>query len=159
MFVTYKYLVYVWSQVAQRLGNRASNLKVASTISCTYCKSLWIRASAKWQHVNVYRELHPDLMESMTKKGSNTPEKPRTPQQLWYNHEKKALLKTHPDVSHCLHDDYLALAKEPCIHCLCLPRRLFNTDKGTLHSLLSAVYNLSTSQYWFLSMAGDHQRH
>ncbi|KAF3846077.1 hypothetical protein F7725_003155 [Dissostichus mawsoni] len=37
-----------------------------------------------------FRELHPDLMESMTKKGSNAPEKPRTPQQLWYNHEKKA---------------------------------------------------------------------
>ena len=58
------------SQVAERLGNRATNLKVASSIpghakwrcglgqgtlpylprgecSCTYCKSLWIRASAK----------------------------------------------------------------------------------------------------------------
>ncbi|XP_067089783.1 nucleolar transcription factor 1 isoform X2 [Osmerus mordax] len=46
-----------------------------------------------------FRELHPDLMESMTKKGSNVPEKPRTPQQLWYNHEKKALLKTHPDAT------------------------------------------------------------
>lgn len=38
-------------------------------------------------------------MESMTKKNSNAPEKPRTPQQLWYNHEKKAVLKTRPDVS------------------------------------------------------------
>lgn len=45
------------------------------------------------------REDHPDLMESMTKKGSNVPEKPKTPQQLWYNHEKKAFLKSHPDVS------------------------------------------------------------
>ena len=45
------------------------------------------------------REAHPDLMESMTKKGSNVPEKPKTPQQLWYNHEKKAFLKTRPDVS------------------------------------------------------------
>lgn len=44
------------------------------------------------------REEHPDLVESMTKKGSNVPEKPKTPQQLWYNHEKKAFLKTHPDV-------------------------------------------------------------
>lgn len=35
----------------------------------------------------------------MAKKGSNVPEKPKTPQQLWYNHEKKAFLKTHPDVS------------------------------------------------------------
>ncbi|KAL3053441.1 hypothetical protein OYC64_005889 [Pagothenia borchgrevinki] len=46
-----------------------------------------------------FRELHPDLMESMTKKGSNAPEKPRTPQQLWYNHEKKAVLKTRPDAT------------------------------------------------------------
>lgn len=46
-----------------------------------------------------FREEHPDLMESMTKKGSNVPEKPKTPQQLWYNHEKKALLKTHPDAT------------------------------------------------------------
>lgn len=35
----------------------------------------------------------------MAKKGSNVPEKPKTPQQLWYNHEKKAFLKTRPDVS------------------------------------------------------------
>lgn len=34
----------------------------------------------------------------MAKKGSNVPEKPKTPQQLWYNHEKKAILKTRPDV-------------------------------------------------------------
>lgn len=46
----------------------------------------------------VCREEHPDLVESMTKKGSNIPEKPKTPQQLWYNHEKKAFLKTRPDV-------------------------------------------------------------
>uniref|UniRef100_A0A8C9Y1F8 Upstream binding transcription factor n=1 Tax=Sander lucioperca TaxID=283035 RepID=A0A8C9Y1F8_SANLU len=46
-----------------------------------------------------FRELHPDLMESMTKKGSNAPEKPKTPQQLWYNHEKKAVLKTRPDAT------------------------------------------------------------
>uniref|UniRef100_A0AAQ6A797 HMG box domain-containing protein n=1 Tax=Amphiprion ocellaris TaxID=80972 RepID=A0AAQ6A797_AMPOC len=44
-----------------------------------------------------FREEHPDLVESMTKKGSNVPEKPKTPQQLWYNHEKKAFLKTRPD--------------------------------------------------------------
>lgn len=46
----------------------------------------------------VCREEHPDLVESMAKKGSNIPEKPKTPQQLWYNHEKKAFLKTRPDV-------------------------------------------------------------
>ncbi|XP_033826331.1 nucleolar transcription factor 1 isoform X1 [Periophthalmus magnuspinnatus] len=46
-----------------------------------------------------FREEHPDLMENMTKKASNVPEKPKTPQQLWYNHEKKAFLKTHPDAT------------------------------------------------------------
>ena len=45
------------------------------------------------------REEHPELVECMTKKGSNVPEKARTPQQLWYTHEKKAFLKTHADVS------------------------------------------------------------
>uniref|UniRef100_A0A3B4VKG0 Upstream binding transcription factor n=1 Tax=Seriola dumerili TaxID=41447 RepID=A0A3B4VKG0_SERDU len=49
------------------------------------------------QSMMKFREEHPDLVESMTKKGSNVPEKPKTPQQLWYNHEKKAFLKTHPD--------------------------------------------------------------
>ncbi|XP_014826993.1 PREDICTED: nucleolar transcription factor 1 isoform X2 [Poecilia mexicana] len=51
------------------------------------------------QSMMKFREEHPDLMESMTKKGSNVPEKPKTPQQLWYNHEKKAFLKTHPDAT------------------------------------------------------------
>ena len=60
------------SQMAERWGSRAGNQKVAGSISCrakwccvlgqgtspylprgecpcTYCKSLWIRASAKWQ--------------------------------------------------------------------------------------------------------------
>ncbi|XP_075894578.1 nucleolar transcription factor 1 isoform X1 [Nelusetta ayraudi] len=46
-----------------------------------------------------FREEHPDLVESMAKKGSNVPEKPKTPQQLWYNHEKKAFLKSHPDAT------------------------------------------------------------
>uniref|UniRef100_A0A7N8WNP9 Upstream binding transcription factor n=1 Tax=Mastacembelus armatus TaxID=205130 RepID=A0A7N8WNP9_9TELE len=49
------------------------------------------------QSMMKFREQHPDLVESMTKKGSNVPEKPKTPQQLWYNHEKKAFLKGHPD--------------------------------------------------------------
>uniref|UniRef100_A0A8C5CYK2 Upstream binding transcription factor n=1 Tax=Gadus morhua TaxID=8049 RepID=A0A8C5CYK2_GADMO len=44
-----------------------------------------------------FREEHPELVECMTKKGSNVPEKARTPQQLWYTHEKKAFLKTNAD--------------------------------------------------------------
>ncbi|XP_043990797.1 upstream binding transcription factor, like isoform X2 [Gambusia affinis] len=44
-----------------------------------------------------FREEHPDLMEE--RKKSDLPEKPKTPQQLWYNHEKKAYLKLHPEVS------------------------------------------------------------
>ncbi|XP_061223834.1 nucleolar transcription factor 1 isoform X4 [Neopsephotus bourkii] len=38
-----------------------------------------------------FREDHPDLIQN-TKK-SDVPEKPKTPQQLWYNHEKKIYLK------------------------------------------------------------------
>ena len=60
------------SRVAEWLGNWASNQKVAGSIPslakwfcvlgqvtspylrpCTYCKSLWIRASEKWLNVNV----------------------------------------------------------------------------------------------------------
>ncbi|XP_035988844.1 upstream binding transcription factor, like isoform X2 [Fundulus heteroclitus] len=44
-----------------------------------------------------FREDHPELMEE--RKKSDLPEKPKTPQQLWYNHEKKAYMKLHPDVS------------------------------------------------------------
>ncbi|KAF3857549.1 hypothetical protein F7725_010750 [Dissostichus mawsoni] len=40
---------------------------------------------------------HPDLIEE--RKKSDLPEKPKTPQQLWYNHEKKTYLKLHPEVS------------------------------------------------------------
>lgn len=32
------------------------------------------------------------------RKKSELPEKPKTPQQLWYNHEKKAYMKLHPEV-------------------------------------------------------------
>ncbi|XP_015217516.1 nucleolar transcription factor 1 isoform X1 [Lepisosteus oculatus] len=41
-----------------------------------------------------FREEHPDLIES--KKRSDVPEKPKTPQQLWFSHEKKIFLKLHP---------------------------------------------------------------
>uniref|UniRef100_A0AAR2IPA1 HMG box domain-containing protein n=1 Tax=Pygocentrus nattereri TaxID=42514 RepID=A0AAR2IPA1_PYGNA len=50
-------------------------------------------------NMSKFKEDHPDLVETKSKKGSNVPEKPRTPQQLWYNHEKKALLKIHPDAT------------------------------------------------------------
>lgn len=43
------------------------------------------------------REDHPDLIQNAKK--SDVPEKPKTPQQLWYNHEKKIYLKVRPDVS------------------------------------------------------------
>ncbi|XP_062841116.1 nucleolar transcription factor 1 isoform X2 [Trichomycterus rosablanca] len=43
-----------------------------------------------------FKENHPDLLENTGKKGSIVPQKPLTPQQLWYNHEKKAFLKIHP---------------------------------------------------------------
>ncbi|KAK9977460.1 hypothetical protein ABG768_019273 [Culter alburnus] len=45
-----------------------------------------------------FRQDHPDLLENVGKK-SNVPEKPKTPQQLWYSHEKKAFLKAHPDAT------------------------------------------------------------
>ncbi|CAH2302674.1 nucleolar transcription factor 1 isoform X1 [Pelobates cultripes] len=44
-----------------------------------------------------FREEHPDLMQ--TTKKSDVPEKPKTPQQLWYNHERKVYLKLRPDAS------------------------------------------------------------
>ena len=65
---------FLWSQMAERWGSRASNQKVAGLIPCcakwrcvlgkgtspylprgecpcTYCESLWIRASAKWLNI------------------------------------------------------------------------------------------------------------
>ncbi|KAM4622724.1 nucleolar transcription factor 1 isoform 1-T5 [Discoglossus pictus] len=44
-----------------------------------------------------FREEHPDLMQNPKK--SDVPEKPKTPQQLWYNHERKVYLKLRPDAS------------------------------------------------------------
>uniref|UniRef100_A0A8D3EEP3 HMG box domain-containing protein n=1 Tax=Scophthalmus maximus TaxID=52904 RepID=A0A8D3EEP3_SCOMX len=44
-----------------------------------------------------FKEQHPELMEE--RKKSDLPEKPKTPQQLWYNHEKKTYMKLHPEVS------------------------------------------------------------
>ncbi|XP_016342478.1 nucleolar transcription factor 1-like isoform X2 [Sinocyclocheilus anshuiensis] len=45
-----------------------------------------------------FKQDHPDLLENVNKK-SNVPEKPKTPQQLWYCHEKKAFLKARPDAT------------------------------------------------------------
>ncbi|PKU28651.1 hypothetical protein llap_21045 [Limosa lapponica baueri] len=42
-------------------------------------------------------EDHPDLIQNAKK--SDVPEKPKTPQQLWYNHEKKIYLKVRPDAT------------------------------------------------------------
>ncbi|TFK10848.1 protein Dok-7 [Platysternon megacephalum] len=44
-----------------------------------------------------FREDHPDLIQNAKK--SDVPEKPKTPQQLWYNHEKKIYLKVRPDAT------------------------------------------------------------
>ncbi|MGH0120734.1 UNVERIFIED_CONTAM: hypothetical protein FKN15_029870 [Acipenser sinensis] len=44
-----------------------------------------------------FKENYPDLIEE--RKKSDVPEKPKTPQQLWYNHEKKTYLKLHPDTT------------------------------------------------------------
>lgn len=70
------------------------------------------------------REQHPDLVESMAKKGSNVPEKPKTPQQLWYNHEKKAFLKTHPDVSLSIGKKHAKCVVFNCI-CVVVPTSIF----------------------------------
>uniref|UniRef100_A0A8C2UCV4 Upstream binding transcription factor n=1 Tax=Coturnix japonica TaxID=93934 RepID=A0A8C2UCV4_COTJA len=44
-----------------------------------------------------FREDHPDLIQNAKK--PDVPEKPKTPQQLWYNHEKKIYLKVRPDAT------------------------------------------------------------
>ncbi|XP_060637118.2 nucleolar transcription factor 1 isoform X4 [Anolis sagrei] len=44
-----------------------------------------------------FREDHPDLIQNAKK--NDIPEKPKTPQQLWYTHEKKIYLKMHPDAT------------------------------------------------------------
>ncbi|XP_038635329.1 nucleolar transcription factor 1 isoform X7 [Scyliorhinus canicula] len=44
-----------------------------------------------------FREDHPELLENA--KRTDVPEKPKTPQQLWYLHEKKAFMKLHPQAT------------------------------------------------------------
>ncbi|XP_028841593.1 nucleolar transcription factor 1-like [Denticeps clupeoides] len=93
-----------------KLHPEMSNLDLTKILSKKY-KELPERKKAKYvqdfvrdkevfmQSMMKFKEQHPDLLENMSKKGSNVPEKPKTPQQLWYNHEKKAFLKTHPDAT------------------------------------------------------------
>ncbi|XP_047018595.1 nucleolar transcription factor 1 isoform X2 [Ictalurus punctatus] len=90
-----------------KLHPEMSNLDLTKILSKKY-KELPERKKEKYVHdfikeketfeLNMlkFKEDHPDLIENTSKKASNVPEKPLTPQQLWYNHEKKAHLKIHP---------------------------------------------------------------
>ncbi|XP_005992274.1 nucleolar transcription factor 1 [Latimeria chalumnae] len=49
------------------------------------------------QNMARFREEHPDLVDSS--KQVDHPEKPKTPQQLWFNHERKVLLKLRPSAT------------------------------------------------------------
>ena len=67
----------------------------------------------------------------MAKKGSNVPEKAKTPQQLWYTHEKKAFLKTHADVSCATPLIHLRRVKTPCVtHFIVFPSPTYG-ESGT----------------------------
>ncbi|KAF4092903.1 hypothetical protein AMELA_G00026170 [Ameiurus melas] len=90
-----------------KLHPEMSNLDLTKILSKKY-KELPERKKEKYVHdflkeketfelnMSKFKEDHPDLIENTSKKASNVPEKPLTPQQLWYNHEKKAHLKIHP---------------------------------------------------------------
>uniref|UniRef100_S4RXC0 Upstream binding transcription factor, like n=1 Tax=Petromyzon marinus TaxID=7757 RepID=S4RXC0_PETMA len=45
-----------------------------------------------------FREEHPELVDTGKKK-SDHPEKPKTPHQLWYNHEKKIFMKQNTEMN------------------------------------------------------------
>ncbi|XP_066554718.1 nucleolar transcription factor 1 isoform X2 [Amia ocellicauda] len=91
-----------------KLHPEMSNLDLTKILSKKY-KELPDRKKAKYMQdfqrekeefegsMAKFREEHPELMENL--KRSDVPEKPKTPQQLWYNHEKKIFLKTHPDAT------------------------------------------------------------
>ncbi|XP_061087963.1 nucleolar transcription factor 1 isoform X2 [Conger conger] len=94
-----------------KLHPEMSNLDLTKILSKKY-RELPDRKKAKYMqdfqrekevfehNMGRFREEHPDLMENMKNmKRSDVPEKPKTPQQLWYNHEKKAVLKIHPDAT------------------------------------------------------------
>uniref|UniRef100_A0A674DVS6 Upstream binding transcription factor, like n=1 Tax=Salmo trutta TaxID=8032 RepID=A0A674DVS6_SALTR len=55
-----------------------------------------------------FKEDHPELIEE--RKKSDLPEKPKTPQQLWYNHEKKTYMKLHPDLKEALRRQWSQLS-------------------------------------------------
>uniref|UniRef100_A0A8C9STC1 Upstream binding transcription factor n=1 Tax=Scleropages formosus TaxID=113540 RepID=A0A8C9STC1_SCLFO len=94
-----------------KLHPEMSNLDLTKILSKKY-RELPERKKAKYmqdfqrekelfeQNMGKFREEHPDLIENMKNmKRSDVPEKPKTPQQLWYNHEKKAVLKAHPEAT------------------------------------------------------------
>ncbi|KAJ8414238.1 hypothetical protein AAFF_G00051080 [Aldrovandia affinis] len=94
-----------------KLHPEMSNLDLTKILSKKY-RELPDRKKAKYMqdfqrekevfehNMGRFRDEHPDLMENMKNmKRSDVPEKPKTPQQLWYNHEKKAVLKTHPEAT------------------------------------------------------------
>ncbi|XP_051879624.1 upstream binding transcription factor, like isoform X9 [Pristis pectinata] len=91
-----------------RIHPKMSNLDLTKILSKKY-KELPEKKKLKYiedfeqekghfgQAMAKFRDEHPDLLAEHKK--SDIPEKPKTPQQLWYNHEKKAFLKVHPEVS------------------------------------------------------------
>ncbi|KAJ8245929.1 hypothetical protein GJAV_G00261810 [Gymnothorax javanicus] len=94
-----------------KLHPEMSNLDLTKILSKKY-RELPDRKKAKYMqdfqrekevfehNMGRFREEHPDLIENMKNmKRSDVPEKPKTPQQLWYNHEKKAVLKAHPEAT------------------------------------------------------------
>uniref|UniRef100_A0A8D3CZS9 HMG box domain-containing protein n=1 Tax=Scophthalmus maximus TaxID=52904 RepID=A0A8D3CZS9_SCOMX len=55
-----------------------------------------------------FKEQHPELMEE--RKKSDLPEKPKTPQQLWYNHEKKTYMKLPKELKEALRRQWSQLS-------------------------------------------------
>uniref|UniRef100_A0A3B3T8L4 Upstream binding transcription factor n=1 Tax=Paramormyrops kingsleyae TaxID=1676925 RepID=A0A3B3T8L4_9TELE len=88
-----------------KLHPELSNMDLTKVLSRKY-RELPERKKAKYvqefqrdkeafeQKVLKFREEHPDVNVK-----NNIPEKPKTPQQLWYNHKKKSILKTQPDAN------------------------------------------------------------
>ncbi|XP_048859146.1 nucleolar transcription factor 1-like isoform X2 [Brienomyrus brachyistius] len=88
-----------------KLHPELSNMDLTKVLSRKY-RELPERKKAKYvqefqrdkeafgQKVLKFREEHPDVNIK-----NNIPEKPKTPQQLWYSHKKKSVLKTQPDAN------------------------------------------------------------
>ncbi|XP_075702128.1 nucleolar transcription factor 1 [Rhinoderma darwinii] len=91
-----------------KLHPEMSNLDLTKILSKKY-KELTDKKKSKYlqdfqneredfkKNMAKFREEYPDLMPASKK--SDIPEKPKTPQQLWYNHEKKIYLKLKPDAA------------------------------------------------------------